>query len=281
MSVAAIIEFPGMNGEEYKALIAEIGTDASRSGELRSRIGGPAERGWRVVELWESPAAFERFRNRLESSLRRRGQPLPEVSSWGAESLIRSESDVDSKAGQTTEERKEEDLFRSPAFPPDWLNGKLLEALYQEGLKAIPGGDVPAAAAVVYGNSVILGHNDVLTAGNAGGHADINAITNAIRHFGGPKKFRRLDREKLYLVTTYEPCPMCEGAIALEHRFKPENVFVLMLKEAWYRAEERETCGAFRSGWRYVACDELQQRLFCEHPAYRKAHSEKCGQEAG
>lgn len=277
MSVAAIIEFPGMTGEEYKALIADIGTDDSRSGELRSRIGGAAERGWRVVELWGSSVAFKRYRERLESAARSCGLPLPEISFWGADILARSGSGNDPGFEQREETKKGGEEYRFPALPPDWLNGELLRALYEEGVKAIPGGDVPAAAAVIYGNTVILGHNDVLTAGNAGGHADINAITNAIRHFGGPKKFRRLDREKLYLVTTYEPCPMCEGAIALEHRFKPDNVFVLMLKEAWYRAEERETCGAFRSGWQYVACDELQQRLFCEHPAYRKAYPEKCG----
>jgi tRNA(Arg) A34 adenosine deaminase TadA len=170
--------------------------------------------------------------------------------------------------------REREEHTASPA--PAWLTEEVYDSLRAAGQRAIPD-DVPAAAAVIYRGRIITGWNDVNRNANAAGHADINALTSAMRELGGAEAFKRIDRDSLYLVTTWEPCPMCQGAIADEHRLKPENVVVLMLKdEDLLRTESRHMEG-FAARRLYVERPDIQQDLFCRHPGYRKEFPEKCG----
>ncbi|HXD93649.1 MAG TPA: deaminase, partial [Bacteroidia bacterium] len=53
---------------------------------------------------------------------------------------------------------------------------------------------------------------------NIGGHAEINAISNTIKNIG-TQNFNQLNRDSLILITTFEPCLMCRGAI-IENRIK-------------------------------------------------------------
>lgn len=87
---------------------------------------------------------------------------------------------------------------------------RLLEALGDSALRA---GDRPIAAILLYGDEVIgRGFTTVHRDENAGGHAEINALSSALWRFGN-RRFMDLNRDSLVLVTTYEPCPMCRGAI--------------------------------------------------------------------
>ena len=74
-------------------------------------------------------------------------------------------------------------------------------------------GDVPIATVLLY-NNIIIGaaSSTVISENNAGGHAEINAISEAFKNVGF-KEFKDLDRSKLVLVTTFEPCGMCRSAI--------------------------------------------------------------------
>ena len=73
--------------------------------------------------------------------------------------------------------------------------------------------DVPVASLVIYVDNIIgEGFNTVYRDSNPAGHAEINAIEDAIRKIGF-KEFKVLDRDKLFLVSTFEPCSMCKGAI--------------------------------------------------------------------
>ena len=168
----------------------------------------------------------------------------------------------------------EEDRRAVPA--PAWLTAEVYDSLGAAGARAIPD-DVPAAAAVIYRGRIVTGWNDVNRNANAAGHADINAITRAMRQFGGAEAFKRIDRDSLYLVTTWEPCPMCQGAIADEHHLKPENVVVLMLKDDDLLRSESRNMKGFAARHLYVARPDIQQELFCRHPGYRKEFPEKCG----
>ncbi|CAM4047921.1 MULTISPECIES: deaminase [Flavobacterium] len=79
--------------------------------------------------------------------------------------------------------------------------------------KCIPSNDVPVASLLIYNDSIIgEGYNDVSKNNNPSGHAEINAVKNCFDKIGY-KKFKALDRNKLYLITTYEPCKMCRGLI--------------------------------------------------------------------
>ena len=92
-----------------------------------------------------------------------------------------------------------------------------VEALTGLGKEAIRSGDVPVSALLIYDDVIIgRGYNTVLRDGNAGGHAEVNALSDAFTNLGR-EGFDRLDRERMVLLTTFEPCAMCKGLI-LEYR---------------------------------------------------------------
>lgn len=87
---------------------------------------------------------------------------------------------------------------------------QLLQSL---GKKSILTKDVPVAAILIYKDSVIgEGFNTVYRDADPSGHAEINAIHDCIKRLGF-KQFNALDRGKLKLISTFEPCQMCKGAM--------------------------------------------------------------------
>jgi tRNA(Arg) A34 adenosine deaminase TadA len=87
------------------------------------------------------------------------------------------------------------------------------EQLIKLGKESISSKDVPVASLIIYDGKVIgEGKNDVLKNDNPAGHAEINALKDCFEKIG-VENFKKLDREKLILLTTFEPCPMCRGAI--------------------------------------------------------------------
>jgi tRNA(Arg) A34 adenosine deaminase TadA len=75
-------------------------------------------------------------------------------------------------------------------------------------------GDAPIVALITYEDSIIsIGYNTVKKEHDFTGHAEINAINNAISSIGYDE-FYNLDKDKMVLYTTYEPCLMCRGAIS-------------------------------------------------------------------
>ncbi|MCB9183540.1 MAG: hypothetical protein H6591_06440 [Flavobacteriales bacterium] len=140
-----------------------------------------------------------------------------------------------------------------------------LELLRQEGLAAIPSGDVPIGAILLYGDHVIgRGHNTQVATGDAAGHAEVNAVSDALRAMGRDA-FNALNRDSLLLVSTFEPCAMCRGMME-EHRIecmaflKPKSLRNRMKSDARLLQMEltRRTTGHER----------LQDSLFRAHPAY-------------
>lgn len=107
----------------------------------------------------------------------------------------------------------------------------MLDSLAHEGGRTGPA-DVPIGALVMVGDTILgRGHNTVVELGAAGGHAEINAISDALKKTGY-KKFMQLDRARLTLISSFEPCPMCRGAIA-EYRIR--NVMFVKAKDAAYK----------------------------------------------
>jgi hypothetical protein len=62
MSVVASVTSPGFTQEAFDAVMARVmpGDQLPEGCELQ--IAGPVEQGWRVITVWESPEAFDRFR---------------------------------------------------------------------------------------------------------------------------------------------------------------------------------------------------------------------------
>ena len=79
-----------------------------------------------------------------------------------------------------------------------------------EARKALPNGDVPIGAVVVYKNNIIgRGYNQVELLGDPTAHAEMIAITSATATIG--QKWLR----DATLYVTVEPCSMCAGACVL------------------------------------------------------------------
>lgn len=90
---------------------------------------------------------------------------------------------------------------------------KYEKTLKKLGEQAIIYNDVPVACLLLYKDSIIgKGYNDVVKNNNPSGHAEINAVKNCFEKIGY-KEFLKLNRNELYLITTYEPCVMCKGLI--------------------------------------------------------------------
>ncbi len=83
MAIGVVFEFPGATREQYentvkKALKGRRNklADWPVKGAL-AHMAGPMPKGWRVVDVWQSEAAFKRFGKVLMPILKESG--LPEV----------------------------------------------------------------------------------------------------------------------------------------------------------------------------------------------------------
>ncbi len=148
---------------------------------------------------------------------------------------------------------------------PAELSPYLTDTLAKLGAQAAERGDVPVASILIYDNIIVgSGANDVMDANKAGGHAEINAISGALNVFGY-SEFMKLDRKKLQLITTFEPCPMCRGAIA---EYQIHDIRVLKYKSLrthWYNWSQ--TLRAYFNS-RPLYNPELQDSLFKLHPGF-------------
>jgi tRNA(Arg) A34 adenosine deaminase TadA len=137
-----------------------------------------------------------------------------------------------------------------------------LLALAKRSLESL---DVPIGALLIYQDEIIgEGYNSVLRTSDAGGHAEINAISSAIQRMG-LERFSALDRTALMLVTTFEPCVMCTGAFL---NYNIRNVYFLKEKDTLYMTKEvwRFVRYYLRRGKMHHAGE--QDALFEQHPQY-------------
>jgi hypothetical protein len=62
MSVVVSAVSPGLTAEMYEAVNEQVMPDDELPDGCELHIGGPVEQGWRVITVWESREAFDRFR---------------------------------------------------------------------------------------------------------------------------------------------------------------------------------------------------------------------------
>ncbi len=146
------------------------------------------------------------------------------------------------------------------------LKKNIEDSLITSAATALLSLDVPVGAVILYNNSILsTGYNTVLKNGNAGGHAEINAISNAIQKIG-LDAFSKLDRKNLVLVTTFEPCMMCRGAL-IEYNIR----HVLFMKEKglmhWLKNDTKEF--RYELNKKQIEGAEKQDSLFRMHPEFK------------
>lgn len=160
-------------------------------------------------------------------------------------------------------------VHKAYVFEPEHaLADHEVAALGALGAQAIASLDVPVAALLVYEGQVIgRGFNTVRRDGNAGGHAEINAISEALGALG-PEGFDALDRDRLVLLTTFEPCAMCRGAI-IEYRIA--QVGFVEPKSLRHHAGMAWKDLRYELRKMKLGPDGLQDSLFRLHPGYDPA----------
>ncbi|MDI9366567.1 MAG: nucleoside deaminase [Flavobacterium sp.] len=125
--------------------------------------------------------------------------------------------------------------------------------------------DVPIGAVLLYNNKIIgVGYNTMMRDKNISGHAEINAINEAItRH--GIGILAKLKSDSTSLISTYEPCMMCKGMIQ-EQGIK----HVLFMKEkSWYHWLHNDIKALkYDMQKRQVKGGVVQDSLFMLHPHY-------------
>lgn len=152
-------------------------------------------------------------------------------------------------------------LLRSKHEPSPAVVGEL-QVL---GTRALESGDVPVASVLLFGDSIIgRGYNTVLRDGDAGGHAEVNAVSDAMAHLGN-EAFGTLDREQLLLISTFEPCAMCRGML-LEYRI--DRVAFIEPKSLWHWLKEDARWLGYELSKIGSEPERLQDSLFRLHPAY-------------
>ena len=89
MAVGVIFKLPGVTQEQYDEAAQQIDPAGPMEGCL-VHAAGPMEGGWRVVEVWESQEAADRFfRERLQSVMGRVGIPPVEPKVFPVHALYR------------------------------------------------------------------------------------------------------------------------------------------------------------------------------------------------
>lgn len=78
MAVGILLEFPGVTLEQYEQLAHDVSLSGAPEGALIHVCGPTSDGGWRIVDVWESQEAFERFANEvLIPQARALGFPQP------------------------------------------------------------------------------------------------------------------------------------------------------------------------------------------------------------
>ncbi|MDQ3073547.1 MAG: deaminase [Bacteroidota bacterium] len=164
-------------------------------------------------------------------------------------------------------------LFFIFVWMPKWyikntaalLSPEIATLLNQLGDSALQTSDIPVASVLAYDGRVIgQGYNTALRNNRVEEHAEINAISNGIRRMG-LSSFHALDRKKLVLITTWEPCKMCEGAI-LETSIS--NVIVVKPKSTKHWFSQWKKKFIYQWNKQVTNSDSLQINLFRRHPLY-------------
>jgi hypothetical protein len=63
MSVVVSAVAPGLNVDLYEAVTSKVMPDGRLPDGCELHIAGPVEDGWRVITVWQSREAFDRFRD--------------------------------------------------------------------------------------------------------------------------------------------------------------------------------------------------------------------------
>ena len=70
-------DMPGVTADDYAKVLAELGGAEQGAPGLVAHVAGPVEGGFRIVDIWESEVAAQRFaQEHLDPAVRRAHSPV-------------------------------------------------------------------------------------------------------------------------------------------------------------------------------------------------------------
>lgn len=145
------------------------------------------------------------------------------------------------------------------------LSKKHYARLFELAERSLETSDVPVGALLLYKGEIIgEGFNTVLRNAKAGEHAEVNAISAAIKDLG-MEEFTILERDQLILASTFEPCLMCAGAFI---NYNIQKVYFMKQKDFSYSAKEEALFVRYVLRRKQIKNDNEQDILFEKHPDY-------------
>ncbi|HVO74426.1 MAG TPA: deaminase [Ignavibacteriaceae bacterium] len=159
-------------------------------------------------------------------------------------------------------------LFKSELYRLNYST-PLIEKYKRElailGEEAVKKNDLPVTALLIYKDRIIgRGYNTVISDSNLLGHAELNAIADAIKDTGYAN-FMKLDRSSMRLLTTSKPCPMCTYVL---QKYGIENVEFLKSRSLTRQVEMEINDIMYEFNMRKVKPDDLQDSLLQLYPNY-------------
>jgi hypothetical protein len=83
MAIAMLLEWSGMDEAKYLALVDRLALGDRMFPGAMTHVAGPTDDGWRVVDVWDSHEAFDRFwEEKLQEASGHVGIQAPSVSVW-------------------------------------------------------------------------------------------------------------------------------------------------------------------------------------------------------
>jgi tRNA(Arg) A34 adenosine deaminase TadA len=145
------------------------------------------------------------------------------------------------------------------------LTNEQQNELYNLALKAKDNGDLPISSLLIENNTIIgEGYNTVVSDSDICGHAEINALRNAINKIG-INRFMELDKSKLSLISTLEPCEMCKGVLLY---YDILNILFLKDKSLFTSLRYNYAEFLYHLTKRKISSTELLNSLYKLHPDY-------------
>ncbi len=157
---------------------------------------------------------------------------------------------------------------------PDWVTEEIIDSLKVGMERSERQNEVPIGAVCLVGTpdgpKAFVGSNSIRY--DVAGHAEINALQSALDALG-PES---LLPDSTWILTSFEPCPMCTGALADIWGLPPEHVAIAIKKRPEWRMSERDAVRTMREGWVMTGLDSLQREVFCRDGRYAEEYPGDC-----
>jgi len=102
MAIAMLLEFPGGNISQYDRVLGRLNLKGHTYKGGIFHVAGPTDDGVRVVDVWESQAAFDSFfSDKLQAALEAEGMEAPQIKTWEVHNTLTPIGTATVKASST------------------------------------------------------------------------------------------------------------------------------------------------------------------------------------